>query len=196
MININRWAIRGSIHSGYQESMLGIMKWIRDNSPNKIIQLGTGSGVVTFLMAQYLYDTNPNGKIKAYDWWDDSSDGFHIFSIEDFEFSLKNQPEELQNLIEYEKLDYRKWLESPDTDWDMIYVDLNNDGEKIEKIYDVLKDKVLDEGKVIFFEGGTDGRFNKEAYKGRKKFSEMKDIPYKVYSVGIKSFGVISREFI
>ena len=85
---------------------------------------------------------------------------------------------------------------NPDTDWDMIYLDLNNDGEKIEKIYDVLKDKVLDEGKVIFFEGGTDGRFNKEAYKGRKKFSEMKDIPYKVYSVGIKSFGVISREFI
>ena len=57
--------IRGSIHTGYQESMLGIMKWIKDNSPNKIIQLGTGSGVVTFLI-QYLYDTNPNGKIKAF----------------------------------------------------------------------------------------------------------------------------------
>ena len=46
---MNKWGIRGSIHTGYQESMLGIMKWIRDNSPNKIIQLGTGSGVVTFL---------------------------------------------------------------------------------------------------------------------------------------------------
>ena len=70
--------------------------------------------------------------------------------MDDFEFSYRNQPKELQNIIEYEKLDYRKWLDNPDTDWDMIYLDLNNDGEKIEKIYDVLKDKVLDEGKVIF----------------------------------------------
>ena len=81
--------------------------------------------------------------------------------MDDFEFSYRNQPKELQNIIEYEKLDYRKWLDNPDTDWDMIYLDLNNDGEKIERIYNVLKDKVLDEGKVIFFEGGTDGRFNK-----------------------------------
>lgn len=177
-IHYNASANKGTIHSGFISLINILQRIILENDVNVFVEIGCAAGQITFPLAETLYNKNNNSKLFAYDWWNISNDGTHAFNQTDFESNLFEQPKELQNIITYKCINYFDWLKNPVPEhWDVLYLDINNDGDKVKRIYNLYKEDIDNKKRFVFFEGGSDGRFIKPMYKDKIKFSEM-NIPF------------------
>ena len=193
-ISHNKNANKGTIHD-YSLLVNVLQQVILENDIKIIVEIGCAAGQLTFPLAEVLYNKNNDSILYAYDWWDNSNDGFHIFSQKDFEQNLLSQPAELQNIIKFKRLNYFDWLKSPDPyNWDMLYLDVNNDGDKIKQLYELYRDDIDNKRRFVFFEGGSDGRFQKEIYKNKTKFSEI-HIPFTIINNNGKELSLLGNYF-
>ena len=154
--------------------------------PKKIIEFGPGRGFTTVTMAQALKENAIDGQINSYDIWNDSYWGNHRSSLNEF----KNW--EVLEYINLYEMDFYEWLKT-DEDFDFLYFDIDNTGEKLELLYDKVKNQIQS-GSVVFFEGGSEERDNHGAV-GKNMYDIKDKIGYKILTDNIKySASIIYNE--
>jgi len=139
--------------SSYSVNELGISiyEYVIKKKPNIVIELGTLHGYSAICIGLALKD-NGFGKLTCYDLWDDYE--FTHTSLEKTLNTIKQFG--LDDIITIKSADALEWCKSPE-EFDLLHLDISNNGEKIKKVYDLLKSQI-DSGSDILFEGGTKER--------------------------------------
>ena len=161
---------------------------ILDFKPKKIVEFGPGRGQTTVTMALALQKIG-EGKINSYDIWNDDYWGDNQDCIGEF------QKWGVNDLINLEKMDFYDWIKLSDEDkqFDILYFDIDNNGDKISDLYENVKHNI-NNGSIVLFEGGS---IQRDEYCGdNKKMSDVKEqIGYKVLTGDVKySFSIIYNE--
>ena len=166
--------------------------------PKKIVEYGTEYGGTAMIMAlalkQLSEDENHKGKIYTYDTFEIQSKG-EIGSIPQIELAKQNLSNPLiKDFIELNRGDFWKFCEQKNKDFDLLYLDIDNDGDKILEMYEGCKNNI-ENGSIILFEGGSVVRDNVPWMIDLKKtkINDVKDkVNYKVLTPDQKySFSII-----
>ena len=166
--------------------------------PKKIVEYGTEYGGTAMIMAlalkQLSEDENHKGKIYTYDTFEIQSKG-EIGSIPQIELAKQNLSNPLiKDFIELNRGDFWKFCEQKNKDFDLLYLDIDNDGDKILEMYEGCKNNI-ENGSIILFEGGSVVRDNVPWMIDLKKtkMNDIKDkVNYKVLTPDQKySFSII-----
>ena len=166
--------------------------------PKNIIEYGTeygGTAMVMALALRQLYeDDNHKGKIYTYDTFEVQSKG-EIGSTPQIELAKQNLSNPLiKDFIELNKGDFWKFCKQKDKDFDLLYFDIDNDGDKILEMYQGCKDNI-ERGSIVLFEGGSTVRDNVPWMidLNKTKINNVKDkVNYKVLTPDQKySFSII-----
>jgi len=155
---------KGNWHSSYEENNYGdfFYSLVRAYKPKKIVELGTKTGYSAHHMARALRE-NGRGTLDCYDLW-----GNHI---ENYGFKHIAKPVAEENLKEFDQiitLTQRDAVGVHD-EYDMVdilHIDLDNNGDILEKIIPVWIDKV---SQLIVIEGGSSERDNLDLHLTRKR---------------------------
>ena len=137
------------IESSYQQSAMGKVLYdaVIEQRAKKIIDFGILNGYSTVCMAMAARETG--GKVYAYDLFDDYEfNGPNTSTLQE-NFSRYN----VAHLIELKKVNFYEWLNDIE-DFDILHLDISNDGDIISKLYDATKNK----NGEVFFEGGSKER--------------------------------------
>lgn len=136
---------------------------VKTLQPKKIVELGSGNGVTTITMALAIKENQINCNINSYDIWNDSYWG-------NFESTLDHYKEwKVKNYINLYEKDFYDWIKT-DEEFDFLYLDIDNDGDKLLTLYNKVYPQI-EGGSVVFFEGGSpmrkvfDGAKSKINYK-------------------------------
>ena len=166
--------------------------------PESIIEYGTeygGTATIMALALRQLYeDENHKGKIYTYDTFEVQSKG-EIGSIPHFEQAKQNLSHPfIKDFIEVDRGDFWEFCKRKDKDFDLLYFDIDNDGDKVLEMYNGCKDNIKN-GSIVLFEGGSTVRDNVPwmVDKNKTKINDIKDIVnYKLLTVDQKySFSII-----
>tara|TARA_R110000744_G_scaffold152651_2_gene266802 strand:+ start:207 stop:770 length:564 start_codon:yes stop_codon:yes gene_type:complete len=149
-------------------------------NPKKIVEFGPGVGFTTTTMALAIKDLGSDSLINSYDIWMDKYWGKKKTSQKFFDdWGVGNQ-------IVLNHLDFYDWIELPkeQREFDLLYFDINNTGEKLLELHENVKDQIKN-GSVVLFEGGSVVRDNYGA--AGSKMSDLQDkIGYKLLTGNIK----------
>tara|TARA_R100000008_G_scaffold69879_1_gene47313 strand:- start:5507 stop:6088 length:582 start_codon:yes stop_codon:yes gene_type:complete len=138
--------------SKYVDVNLGLYEIVKQLKPNKIIELGVGTGGTTISMARALQENKNGGKIHSFDMFDnnflDSHEKGMIYQ------ELKSR--ELDSFVELQEGDvFDTWIKNP-TEFDMLWIDLCNTWDVIYDI--IVKNKFINSkiknGAHVYIEGG------------------------------------------
>ena len=156
-----------------------LYNFISELYPKKVVELGPATGHTTVTMGQALKDSvSKVGHINSYDIWDDQYWG-----------TQENCQKEInewgvQEFVTLKHLNFYDWLKTEEQ-FDFLYFDIDNDGEKLLSLYEHTKEQVKN-GSVIIFEGGSEER-DKYIAPGLKKMNDVKEIvDYKVLTDDVK----------
>jgi predicted O-methyltransferase YrrM len=183
---------RLDIESSYKEHNLAqtLYDYVRQSKPQTIVEFGCLYGYSTVAMALAL-KKNGTGKIFCYDLW------------EDYPYKHTTQSTTLQNLkrygvedyVELVHGDYYAWLQAP-TNFDLLHLDISNDGLVIQKTYDSLTNQ-LRAGSVVLFEGGSEERDRVEwmlNYNKQPIQSTKQSTGYEILNNSFPSISVLKYE--
>lgn len=151
--------------------------------PEKVINFGVAKGYSLIAIAQGLRDLG-RGKVYGYDiefpYESYINDWLKHFKCEQFVAALT-------------VTDYDKWILNPE-EFDLMYVDVNNNTETYLKTYNNLKDQILNKKITILLEGGSKERDN--YLKGRRPPIEdaKATTKYKVINTNFPSLSKIDYE--
>lgn len=146
-------SLNNAVTSSYSKNDLGLViyDYVIKRKPKRVVELGTLHGYSAICMGLALRD-NGFGKFTCYDLWDNYE--FIHTSMTSTADTIRRYG--LDDIITLKTGNALKWCKNPDS-FDLLHVDISNDGEKIRKIYDLLSGQVK-EGSEILFEGGTKER--------------------------------------
>lgn len=153
-----------AIDSSYRENNLGqaLYRAVMKHRPEIIVEFGVLNGYSTVAMAMAL-DELGRGKIKAYDLFED-----YQYKHSTLEAVKKNiEAYGLGKYVEFKKMDFDEWAKRPEQ-FDLMHFDISNDGEKIKKLYETVKNNIKT-GAVVLFEGGSEERDRVEWMQKYKK---------------------------
>ena len=149
--------------------------------PKLIIEYGTELGATAVTMAlalrQLKEDEGHYGKIFTYDTFEIQSDG-EIGSEPPFAQAKRNLSDPLiRDYVEVDYGDFWEFCNTKNKEFDLLYFDIDNDGDKLLKMYHACKEQI-DNGSIVIFEGGSHARDNVEwmIERGRVKMTDVKDI--------------------
>ena len=143
------------IESSYKKNNIGktLYNFVLNTKPEKIIEFGCLYGYSTIAMALALKKLN-KGNIICYDIFDK-----YQYTHSTFNDTMNNiKKHNVQEYVSLEKMDFYTWLKAPE-DFDLIHIDISNNGDIILDAYNSLYDK-LKTGSCIIFEGGSEERDN------------------------------------
>ena len=156
--------------------------------PKKIIEFGPLNGYTTVAMAMAL-DELKTCKIISYDLFEDYQ--YKHSTIKNTQKNIDSYG--LSRYVKLKKKDFNEWLKNPE-DFDLLYIDLSNTGEIIEKFYGAVKNQI-DNGSIVVFEGGSEERDNVEwMNKYNKKKVGGTKVPYKVINWKFPSLSMIVKK--
>lgn len=169
------------IESSYRENDLGktLYDLVLDLKPKKIIEFGTLNGYSAIAMAMAL-DRLGRGKIHCYDLW--SKYPHKHTSMQDCESNIRAYG--LEHYIELNYGDFWSW--EPE-EYDLIHIDLSNDGDILKKVIEKLGDF---KGYIVF-EGGSKERDNVEWMVKYKKTPIAGSIEYDILNPLFPSISII-----
>lgn len=145
---------------------------VRNLKPKKIIDFGLLYGYSTICLAQAVKD-NGFGEIIGYDLFEDYK--YKNARMDVINMNLKFYG--LNSYVTLKPMDFDVWLDLKE-DFDLLHLDISNDGETIEKISNSYPHK------PILFEGGTPERDEIEWMKKYNKtpiFPKQTSIPYQIF---------------
>ena len=166
--------------------------------PKNIIEYGTEYGGTAMVMAlalkQLQDEENHQGKIYTYDTFDVQSKG-EIGSVPNLETAKQNLSQPLiKDFIEVDRGDFWEFCDRDKKDFDLLYFDIDNDGDKVLEMYNGCKDNIK-KGSIVLFEGGSTVRDNVPWMidLNKTKMNDIKDkVNYKVLTPDQKySFSII-----
>lgn len=140
-----------TIHASkyHMDIRIPMYKVVKYYDPRVIVELGTGRGIITLVMAHALKLLNGGGKIYTYDsykdkiWTNSLKEQIEVFSGYGF-----------SDIINAKEMNAWNWFDNP-FDFDMMYIDIMIGNESLDKIFDFpfMKEKIK-EKKLILYEGG------------------------------------------
>ena len=96
----------------------------------------------------------------------------------------------VNDLITLKKLNFYDWVKLSDKKFDMLYFDIDNNGDKLLDLYYGVKENI-DNGAVVLFEGGSQERDN-YVLNGKKMNDVKGEVGYELLTSNVKySFSVI-----
>ena len=130
-----------------------IYDYVIETEPKIIVEFGVLFGFSTICMAQAIRDLNNNGRIYAFDLWEQS------------EYNHGQTMKMVQDNLD--KFDLQQFVNlkhggdisciSDIKDIDLIHIDINNDGDNLKKLISDIKSIGSDESDILF-EGGIHDR--------------------------------------
>jgi predicted O-methyltransferase YrrM len=172
------------LDSSYKENDIGqtLYDIVMDLKPKKIVEFGALNGYSAICMAQALRNLG-KGQIDSYDLW-----GKYEFKHTTIDEARQNA--RLYDVQDYIEFHYGDIFLYQAKDWDLMHVDVSNDGDKIKKIYERFKDHPG----TIIFEGGTIERDNVEWVKKFKRKPIMHcGVPYEVLNPAFPGLSIIKK---
>ncbi len=165
--------------------------------PKKIIEYGTewgGTAITMGLALKDLYETEQHlGKVYTYDTFEVQSKG-EIGSRPQFEGAVNNMRQfGVSDFVEVNRGDFFDFCAQEQKEFDLLYFDIDNDGEKVLEMYEGCKNQIQ-AGSVVLFEGGSTVRddvkwmqdYNKRKIESIKEITGYKLLtPNTKYSVSI-----------
>lgn len=137
--------------------------YVLEHKPIKIVEFGSSWGFTTIYMAKALKEIG-----KGTIWTCDND----ISRVSQARINFKHY--DVDDIINIELFDYNRWLESP-TDFDLCYIDIHNDGDKLQKIFDNdFFKKQIKCNKKVLFEGGSENRSDVALSRGMSSFKNIK----------------------
>jgi len=122
------------------------------NTPSKIIDFGTKTGLTAITMALALKELNNSGHIITYDSWDENVKDClkgHNFTYNEAKENIERYS--VENIIKIKTMDFWDWVTNVEN-FDMMYIDIDNDGGKLLKLYNSTI-QLIQGGAIILFEG-------------------------------------------
>jgi hypothetical protein len=130
--------------------------------PRTMVHFGVHRGYTAIVSALAMEEVG-TGQVRAYDWWEDGKrDGFDEARNAKGHFDRYGVSER----IVLEDLDFFEWLRHPEP-CDLLYLDIDNDGAKVEAMWNALRPQI-GRGLRILFEGGSDARDRHVSMAGRQ----------------------------
>jgi predicted O-methyltransferase YrrM len=166
--------------------------------PKVIIEYGTELGATAIIMSlalkQLKEEEDHDGKIYTYDTFEVQSEG-EIGSCPPFEKAQRNLSNPMiRDFVEVNRGDFWNFCSIKNKKFDMLYFDIDNDGDKLLKMYNSCKENI-DNGSIVIFEGGSHVRDNVKwmVEKNKVKMTDVKDVVgYKLLTDDQKySFSII-----
>ena len=151
-------------HGKYQWLSI-LYAFVSEYKPTKVVELGPATGYTTITMAQALKDNN-NGHINSYDIWNDQ----YWVTQENCQNEINNW--NVQDYVTLKHMDFYDWIETNE-EFDFLYMDIDNDGDKISKLYESVKPQI-ETGSIVLFEGGSEER-DKYVDENVTKMNDVKD---------------------
>jgi predicted O-methyltransferase YrrM len=154
--------------------------------PKTIIEFGTehgGTAITIGLALKELYETeNHIGKVFTYDTFDFQSKG-EIGSNPNYQFALENingYNPSVKDFIEVNQGDFFEFNKDPNKQYDLLYFDIDNDGDKLLEMYENNISNI-EQGSIVIFEGGSEVRDNVPwmIEKNKTKMNSV-NVPYKL----------------
>tara|TARA_B100000131_G_C18034115_1_gene579676 strand:- start:315 stop:929 length:615 start_codon:yes stop_codon:yes gene_type:complete len=147
-----------SIHFKMNEVYHYLYNKIKDVNPNKIIELGSGSGGLTVALALALKEINSNGKIYGFDTFDEIGQYGHTYGSVEEAMSYINEAG-VSSYVEYTSGDVFTHIDNkPEffSNFDVLYIDLNNTWDIIFDVVTKIESVKLQvkNGSHVFIEGG------------------------------------------
>lgn len=131
--------------------------------PSKIVEYGTALGGTAITMALALRELEETcghrGHVFTYDTFENQSKG-EIGSNPNYQAAIGNIQTYRPIIGEYvtvDRGDFFKFNEDPKKSFDLLYFDIDNDGDKVLEMYEGCKSHI-DKGSVVLFEGGSEAR--------------------------------------
>lgn len=153
---------------------------VLDIKPKIIIEYGTehaGTAIVMGLALKELYEKEQHkGIVHTYDTFQHQSKG-EIGSSPNYNLAIQNiQRYGLQDYIKVDRGDFFEFCDRPNKDFDLLYFDIDNDGDKVLEMYKGCI-KNIKQGSVVIFEGGSQVRDNVEWMNrlNKTKINDVKD---------------------
>jgi predicted O-methyltransferase YrrM len=166
--------------------------------PKNIIEYGTEYGGTAMVMAlalkQLQDEENHKGKIYTYDTFEVQSKG-EIGSVPQLELAKQNLSNSLvKDFVEVDRGDFWEFCDRKNKEFDLLYFDIDNDGDKVLEMYNGCKDNI-EKGSIVLFEGGSTVRDNVPWMidLNKTKMNDVKDkVNYKLLTPDQKySFSII-----
>jgi predicted O-methyltransferase YrrM len=177
-----------NIESSYRDNDIGktLYDLVIELKPKNIVEFGTLNGYSAISMGMALHELG-GGKIICYDLWD-----LYKYKHTTIESTQKNIDE--YGLSEYIELHQKDIKDFNDFEFDLLHIDISNDGDTIEYVYELVKDYLIKNNKTMIFEGGSIERDNIEwmvKYNKRPIVDIIKNIQYKVLNNNFPSLSII-----
>lgn len=172
------------IESSYRKNDIGrtLYELVLDMKPKKIVEFGSLNGYSAICMAQALRNIG-KGVIESYDLW-----GKYEFTHSTIDEARRNA--RLYDVQDYIEFKYGDIFLFDRTDWDLMHVDISNDGDKLLKIAQKFKDH----SGTIIFEGGSEARDNVEwMLKYKKKPIRSPGMRYDILNPEFPSLSIMRK---
>lgn len=133
--------------------------------PKTIIEFGTETGGTAITMALALRELRENsghfGQIYTYDTFEVQSKG-EIGSCPNYVYAINNIRQyspHVADFINVARGDFFQWNSQQPEKYDLLYFDIDNDGDKLLEMYEANISNI-ENGSVVMFEGGSKVRDN------------------------------------
>ncbi len=147
---MNGYPLFIDLPSSYQEHDLGVL--LRDlvlqYTPKIIVEFGVLHGYSTVHMAQGLRQLG-DGHLFGYDLWEKYP--YRCTTLDMTQANLRRFG--VVSFVTLAQADFFKWLDDPEP-FDMLHVDISNDGDIIEHMLTKLEPQI-NNGAIVVFEGGS-----------------------------------------
>ena len=168
---------------GKYEWLPTLYNLVKQIKPSNIVEFGPGRGQTTITIALALKELG-DGHIYSHDIWNSEYWGEMSKTIDEFKRWGVN------DLITLKKLNFYDWVKLSDKKFDMLYFDIDNNGDKLLDLYYGVKENI-DNGAVVLFEGGSQERDN-YVLNGKKMNDVKGEVGYELLTSNVKySFSVI-----
>jgi predicted O-methyltransferase YrrM len=189
----NRYLIEADpfadVPSSYTQNELGkkLASVVFQEKPKNVVEFGVLNGYSTLWMGKAIQALDNRGRVQGYDLWDDYEHKHGEFT----EVAQRIIDNDLCDWVYLGKVDIFEWAQHPQP-FDLLHVDISNDGEKLEKLYHMLKGRPQTKGALMVFEGGTPERDEVEwMKKWNKKPICSTNIPYIVIDERFPGLSVV-----
>jgi len=160
---------------------------ILDIKQKTIIEYGTehgGTAIVMGLALKQLFEEEGHvGIIQSYDTFNQQSKG-EIGSTPNYNHAIQHiKHYNLENYINVNYGDFYEFCDRPNKEFDLLYFDIDNDGDKVLEMYNGCKTNI-DNGSLVIFEGGSITRDNVPwmISKNKTKINDV-NVPFKLLTI-------------
>jgi len=157
---------------------------ILDMKPKTIIEYGTehgGTAITMGIALKELFETEQHkGVVYTYDTFETQSKG-EIGSCPNYSMAINNVAKfGLQDYIKVSRGDFFEFCGRSNKEFDLLYFDIDNDGDKVLEMYEGCKTNI-EQGSIVIFEEGSVTRDNVPWMidKNKTKINDV-NVPFKV----------------